>query len=135
MKILLIEDVRTERTIIKRWLEQAGYDVIEASNGSEGLALYQDNLPDLVITDIVMPEKEGIEMMIELRKDFPDIKIIAISGAGKNPGEFLELAKHLGAMQTFIKPIEKSREAIREWFKNSHVADFVVSATIEAMKP
>ncbi len=107
MKILLIEDVRTERKIFKRWLEEAGHNVIEAADGNEGIALYCDNQPDLVITDIVMPEKEGIEMMIDLRRDFPDIRIFAISGAGKEPGEFLELAKHLGAMRTFVKPIDK----------------------------
>ena len=118
MKILLIEDVRTERKIFKQWLEKDGYEVIEASNGDEGIALYHDHRPELIITDIVMPEKEGIEMMIDLRKDFPDVKIFAISGAGKEPGEFLELARHLGAMQTFIKPIEKKTliDAIRKLF-------------------
>jgi CheY-like chemotaxis protein len=118
MKILLIEDIRTERKIFKHWLEEAGCDVIEASDGNEGIALYRDNHPDLVITDIVMPEKEGIEMMIDLRKDFPDAKIFAISGAGKKPGEFLGLAKHLGAMRTFVKPIDKREllDAVREFF-------------------
>ena len=124
MKILLIEDVRVERKKLKRWLEELGCEVIEASNGNEGLDLYHDNLPDLVITDIVMPEKEGIEMMIELRKDFPDIKIIAISGAGiKEPGEFLDLAKHLGAMRTFVKPIDKGEllDAVLELFPEANL--------------
>ncbi len=108
MQILLIEDIRTERKILKRWLNDLGCEVIEASNGNEGLELCYTHKPDLVITDIVMPEKEGIELMIELRGDFPDLKVFAISGAGiKEPGEFLELAKHLGALRTFAKPIDK----------------------------
>lgn len=108
MKILLIEDVRVERKILKQWLEEAGCEVIEASNGVEGIERYREYLPDLVITDIVMPEKEGIELMIELRKEFPDIKIFAISGAGANKaGEYLPLAKSVGAFRTFVKPIDK----------------------------
>lgn len=108
MKILIIEDVRVERKILKQWLEGAGCEVIEASNGVEGLERYREHLPDLVITDIVMPEKEGIELMIELRKEFPDIKIFAVSGAGATKaGEYLPLAKSVGALRTFVKPIEK----------------------------
>ena len=117
MQVLLIEDMRTERTIIKRWLEMLGCEVIEAANGVEGLDLYYGNDPDLVVTDIVMPEKEGIELMIELRKESPGIKIFAISGAGvKEPGEFLGLASHLGALRTFAKPIDKIEfcEAVME---------------------
>ena len=83
-------------------------EVIEATNGVEGLARYHDNLPDLVITDIVMPEKEGIELMIDLVKAAPDLKILAMSGAGKNKvGEYLPLAKCVGAIHTFSKPIDK----------------------------
>ena len=108
MKILVIEDVRVERKILKQWLEEAGYEVIEAANGVEGLARYHEDLPDLVITDIVMPEKEGIELMIDLVKAAPDLKIFAMSGAGKNKiGEYLPLAKCVGAIRTFNKPIDK----------------------------
>ncbi len=110
MKVLLIEDIRTERKIIKRWLEKIDCVVIEAADGNEGLSLYRDNIPDLVITDIVMPEKEGLELMMELRREFPDVKIFAISGAGQNvPGEYLSLAEALGSERTFIKPIDKGK--------------------------
>jgi len=120
MKILLIEDIRVERKVLKHWLEESGHEVIEASDGNEGLSLYHENLPELVITDIVMPEKEGIQTIIDLRKESPGLKIFAISGAGKQPGEFLELAKHLGAMHTFVKPIEKDAlsDAIKETSPN-----------------
>jgi CheY-like chemotaxis protein len=108
LKILLIEDVRTERAILKHWLEVLDCEVIEATNGAEGVALYHDQLPELVITDLVMPEKEGIETMLSLKQDFPDVKIFAISGAGlKEPGEYLPLAQKIGAIRTFAKPIDK----------------------------
>ena len=117
MKILLIEDVQVERKIIRHWLENAGNIVIEASNGEEGLKFYRMHRPDLVITDIVMPEKEGIETMLDLRREFPDVKIFAISGAGLNkPGEYLDFAKRLGALRTFTKPTDKDalRKAVLE---------------------
>ena len=108
MKILLIEDVRTERAILKHWLAELDCEIIEASNGVEGLALYRDYLPELVITDLVMPEKEGIETILSLTKEFPDVKVFAISGAGlKEPGQYLPLANKIGAVRTFAKPIDK----------------------------
>jgi YesN/AraC family two-component response regulator len=108
MKILLVEDVRVERTILKHWLEELDCEVVEASNGNEGLDLYYDHRPELVITDIVMPEKGGFQMMIELQRGYSDVKCFAISGAGaKEPGEFLPLAKDLGVLRTFVKPIDK----------------------------
>ena len=119
MKILLIEDIRLERKKIRHWLEQIGCEVIEASNGVEGLELFNTSRPDLVITDMVMPQKEGAELMIELKNTFPDTKIFAISGAGRSiAGEYLPLAKGLGALRTFVKPIEKEAllDAIQEFF-------------------
>jgi len=119
MKILLIEDIRIERKKIKNWLEEIGCEVVEASNGVEGLECFNANRPDLVITDMVMPEKEGVELMIELRKASPDTKIIAMSGAGiSKAGEYLPIAEGLGALRTFVKPIEKRAllDAIQEFF-------------------
>ena len=108
MKILLIEDVRVDRIIIKHWIEGAGHEVIEASNGNEGLSLYHDHQPDLVITDIVMPEKEGIELIMVLMKESSEVKIFAISGAGtKKRGGYLPIAKGVGALRTFVKPIDE----------------------------
>ncbi len=119
MKVLVIEDVRVERTILKHWLEELGCEVIEAANGNEGYDAYYDHRPDLVITDIVMPEKEGIQMMISLQTDFPGVKIFAVSGAGvEDPGEYLSLAKEVGALRTFAKPVEKREllDAVLEFF-------------------
>jgi len=108
MKILLIEDDRIERKMIRRWLEGSGWRVFEASDGNEGLAQCRRHRPDLVITDIVMPDKEGIELIIDIRFNDPDIKLIAISGAGNRPGEYLPIAKAVGAQRTFLKPIDRA---------------------------
>ena len=88
-------------------IERNGYEVIEASDGKEGMSLYRKNPTDLIITDLIMPGKDGIEIIQELKKDFPDIKIIAISGGGRiGPQDYLHLAKMLGAQQTLTKPLE-----------------------------
>ena len=118
MKILLIEDVRVERKTIKRWLERFGYEVIEASNGIEGIKHYHDHAPDLVISDIVMPEREGIELIIDLKKADPQAIIFAISGAGRERGEYLSIAEGIGAVRSFVKPIDMNEllNAIKTFF-------------------
>ncbi len=119
MKILLVEDIRTERAILKHWLEELDCEVIEASNGNEGLDLYQDHLPDLVVTDIIMPQKDGVQMLIELQREFPEAKIFAISGAGENePGEYLPFVRTTGVLRTFVKRIDKGAflTAVFEYF-------------------
>jgi CheY-like chemotaxis protein len=109
MKILLIEDIQVERKIIRHWLEQDGHSVYEAADGGEGVQLFRTYRPDLVITDIVMPGKEGLETMTELRQEDPGVNIFAVSGAGrKEPGEYLKLARGLGALRTFVKPIDRA---------------------------
>jgi CheY-like chemotaxis protein len=123
MKILLVEDVRVERTIIKHWLQELNCEVIEASNGNEGLDLYHAHRPELVITDLVMPEKDGAEMIISLQKEFPGVKIFAISGAGlKASGEYLPLAKKIGALRAFAKPIAKEEllAAVMDFFPEAN---------------
>jgi len=80
--ILVIEDDVQVRALLKKLLESEGYTVLEAENGNIGIRLYHENSVDVVITDLIMPEKEGIETIRELRKIAPQIKIIAISGGG-----------------------------------------------------
>lgn len=105
--ILLIDDDYQFRTMLRKMLERNGYEVFEASDGKEGVKLYRKNPTDLIITDLIMPEKDGIETIQELKKDFPDINIIAISGGGRlGPQDYLHLAKMLGAKRTLTKPIE-----------------------------
>jgi len=106
-RILLIDDESEIRKLFIKKLAGKGYEIIEACDGKEGLKLYHETRPDLVITDLVMPEKEGIETIIELKREFPNVKIIAISGGGRNvPGAYLHIAKNLGAERTFSKPID-----------------------------
>ena len=81
-RILVIDDNDGFREPFCELLEKAGYEVVGAANGKVGIELYKREPADLVITDVIMPEKEGIETISELRQDFPDVKIIAISGGG-----------------------------------------------------
>lgn len=86
-------------------LEQEGFIVQQAANGIEGLQRIELSVPDLVITDILMPDKEGIETILDLRRRYPSIRIIAISGGGRTGNkDFLRTAKHLGADRTLAKP-------------------------------
>ena len=103
--ILIIDDDDAFRTMLRRMLQKAGYQVIDAANGDEGLRMYKENPADLVITDIYMPEKEGVETIIELVREFSDPKIIAISGGGKTSDfRYLEYAKRMGAARALKKP-------------------------------
>lgn len=101
--ILIIDDEEIIRVLLRSALEAAGYEVTEAGNGCEGLELYRQRPADLVITDILMPEMNGLDMLLELTREFLHAKVIAISGAGGEKN-VLNVAKLLGARQTFQKP-------------------------------
>ena len=106
--ILIIDDDATVRTMLKAMLEREGYVVKEASNGVEGQRIYRQSPAQLIITDILMPEKEGIETIMELRREFPEVKIIAISGGGFiGSEEYLEIAKTAGALRALPKPFSR----------------------------
>lgn len=106
--ILIIDDEPQIRRMLRRMLESEGYTVTEAADGAEGIKHYHTNPADLIITDLIMPNKEGIETIAELRKKNPGIKIIAMSGGGKRePEGYLNMAKLLGASKTFEKPFKK----------------------------
>ncbi len=116
-RILVIDDDIQVRQMLKQMLERGGYAVVDASNGEEGIRLYRDEPTDLVITDIIMPEKEGIETIMELKREFPDVKIIAVSGGGRvDPGHYLEIAHRCGGDRTFTKPFDRAEllEAIQQ---------------------
>ena len=104
-RILVIDDDELVRSTIKAALEHAKHEVEVAGDGHQGIARYQGGTFDLVVTDIIMPEKEGIETIIELRQHNPAIKIIAISGGGRTSNEiFLDVAKKFGAVAVLAKP-------------------------------
>jgi len=107
-RILIIDDEVQIREMLGQMLTREGYDVMNAANGKEGMKICREHSIDLIITDIIMPEKDGIEMILELKHDFPNLKIIAISGGGRlGPDGYLEMAKKLGAHRTFFKPFNR----------------------------
>jgi len=105
-RILIIDDDDQLREVLRKMLSRAGYEVLMASNGSDGIDLYRKEQPDVVITDIIMPEKDGAEAIFELQKEFPDIKIIAMSGGGQVKAEdYLKSITSLSNVKhTFEKP-------------------------------
>ena len=116
-RIVVVDDDARLREIVRRVLERAGHQVKEASNGTEGTQLVREDPPDLLITDIVMPDKEGIATIVELRRDYPDLKIIAASGGGRfGVGPYLDSAKMFGANRTLTKPfgIDEIRQTVEE---------------------
>ncbi|NLX18924.1 MAG: response regulator [Desulfobulbus sp.] len=118
MRILVIDDDDQMRTLLRQVMELAGYEVIEAENGREGMQKHLRQPADLVITDLIMPEQEGLETITSLKKEYPAIKIIAISGGGRiGPEAYLPAARELGADRVFTKPFDDVRdlvEAVRE---------------------
>jgi DNA-binding response OmpR family regulator len=118
----VIDDDPQIREMLEQLLERAEYEVLVAPDGKVALKLHQANPADLIITDIVMPEKEGLETIMEFRRTFPTVKIIAISGGGRiGPTEYLHSAKLLGAHRTLSKPFEVQAllDAIRELLSTS----------------
>jgi CheY-like chemotaxis protein len=108
-EILVIDDDSQIRMLLRRILENEGYIVYEAADGKRGIDLLHIHNIELVITDIIMPEKEGLETILDIRHEFPNMKIIAISGGGKTGlPDFLPAAKKFGAHRTLPKPFGKS---------------------------
>jgi DNA-binding NtrC family response regulator len=115
--ILIIEDDIAVQEMLRKTLEREGYQVTTASNGRIGIREYHNQVFDVVITDLIMPEMEGMETIMSLKKDNPQVKIIAMSGGGlNNPDQYLEVAKKLGAAKTFEKPLRRQvlLEAVAE---------------------
>ena len=105
--VLLMDDEPQFRELFKRELTRNGFEVFTAADGKEGMNLYRQRHPDIVVVDLIMPEKEGIETIMDLKKEFSGVKIIAISGGGQgSPTTYLEMAKKMGAEKTFPKPID-----------------------------
>ena len=102
-KILVIDDEELVRTLLRSILEIDGHAVTEAGDGRTGIALYREQRADLVITDLLLPELSGLETIIELTREFLNVKVIAISGIHGEP-EIFARARLLGARRTFQKP-------------------------------
>jgi two-component system chemotaxis response regulator CheY len=106
--ILVVDDEDQIRRLICETLERAGYHVREARDGKEALSLYRLAPADLVIMDILMPDQDGLETTVALRRESPDVKIIVITGGSDMIGilNYLDVAKMLGAHSTLQKPFE-----------------------------
>lgn len=104
-RVLVVDDDPKVREMISIWLRRDGHEVEEADDGREAVRLCRRGLPALVITDIVMPEQEGIETITQLRDEFPEVPIIAVSGIGEAASDYLATARSFGAARTFVKPL------------------------------
>ena len=103
--ILIVDDEKDLREMLKISLLRRKYTVYEAENGKDAINHFKPSITDLVITDLIMPDEDGLKVIIKLRELKPSVKIIAISGGGKaGPGSYLNLAKALGADAIFSKP-------------------------------
>ncbi len=131
--ILIIDDEEDIRDALQMVLESAGYDVMVASNGNEAIVLQRGEPADLIITDIIMPEKDGVAIIKEIREEFPGTRIIAISGGGGAQSAeympdaitttaYLAAAKDAGADMIFTKPFERKDliQAVYELFNQKH---------------
>ncbi len=107
--VLIIEDDDDLREMLKAALSRIDIEVQEAGNGREALKHFKPKATDLVVTDIIMPEEDGLKVIMKMKDLKPGIKIIAISGGGKaGPGSYLQMAKTLGADRVFSKPFSVS---------------------------
>jgi DNA-binding response OmpR family regulator len=105
-RILLIDDEEPIGIVFKDILQRAGYEVEAAADGAQGIIVQRENSADIIITDVVMPGMIGLKTILELRRTFPAVPIIAISGGGQiASGEYLSLATRFGAACTLMKPI------------------------------
>ena len=109
-KILIVDDEDSVLMLLSEILSQDNHDITVAKTGAEGIEKYHTDNFELVITDLVMPEKTGLDLIMEIRKANPDIKVIAISGGGGIQGRFdyLPIAKLIGALEVVKKPFQIS---------------------------
>ncbi len=110
--ILLVDDDDSFRRMLRKTLLKLGYEVVEARNGKEAIEEFEKARVDLVLTDIVMPEKEGLETINTLKRKQADLKIIAMSGGGRGSAtDYLKMAKIMGADHILPKPFSNQEMA------------------------
>ncbi len=116
-RILLADDEASIRILVSRVLRQEGHEVYDAKDGQEAIEQYLTIHPDLLLTDLIMPVKEGIETILEVRKFDPNARIIVMTGGGRtNPAIYLGMAKALGAAEVLAKPftVEQLNDVINK---------------------
>ena len=108
-RILIIDDEPYVRDTLRQLLEFEGYEIDSAQDGREGLSKVRENTYDLIITDIVMPEQDGLEVLMTLRRERPDAVVVAMSGGGQQGVmDYLPVAAGLGAIRTLSKPFQRA---------------------------
>lgn len=123
--ILVVDDDQQVLEVLREMLRLEGHEVDLAENGLEALTALKHRRFDLVITDLIMPEKEGLETIADIRRDFGDVPIIAISGGGRGgPMNYLETARYIGANRTLNKPFARRElvEMVTDLLGNSPLA-------------
>ena len=117
-RILIIDDNDQFREMLQEMLSQAGYEVLVASDGSAGVGIYREKRPDLIITDVIMPEKDGAEVIFELQKEFPGIKIIVMTGGGQVDAQayLKSIVAYSNVKHAFEKPfaMDELLETVKE---------------------
>jgi len=114
-RIVLIEDDEDLRSVLAETIVRMGHEVFPEADGEAGLQRVRETIPNVVVTDIIMPTKEGVETIIELRRAFPNVAVIAMSGGGRATGEdYLTVARKFGARYTLAKPFtdQELKEAL-----------------------
>lgn len=107
-RIVVMDDDEQVRELLQDILQANNHEVMVAEDGAQGMIKCREFQPDLVITDIVMPEQEGIETISKLRQEYPDLKVIAVSGGGQvAPETYLKIAECMGANRTLPKPFKR----------------------------
>ncbi|HEC12462.1 MAG TPA: response regulator [Acidiferrobacteraceae bacterium] len=121
-RVLIVDDEESVRVMVAAMIKPDGYNVTEAASGAEACDACKESPVDLIITDIVMPEKNGIDLIRYVKKEYPDIAVIAISGGGGIEGryDYLEIARLVGADNILKKPFElrELRSAVSEAMKS-----------------
>lgn len=106
-KLLIVDDDMNIRHLFRCLLERAGHQVVDADDGEVALRLFKESIPDLLITDVLMPNKEGLELIQEVKQLSPEVKVIALSGGGVvDINDCLAFADGFGADRVFAKPIK-----------------------------
>lgn len=116
-RVLILEDNDDFRALLQRKLELSGFEVAAAPNGARALELMSRASPDLIVTDLFMPDKDGIETILEIRIRYPKVRIVAMSGwQSRAESDYLRVARELGAARTFRKPfaLEELVQALRQ---------------------
>lgn len=125
-KILLVDDEGAIRSMVSAVLKKEGRSFVEACNGTEAQAFLAADSYDLVISDVIMPDCDGIELVMSIRRKQPDVPVIVMSGGGRvQANHYLNLAKKLGAVRVFEKPFDTTmlRQSVNEILNDVEVDD------------